>query len=64
MTGKDALKQDKTGHGTNSVKLIFKVLAEAEVYVARVFDTDEADENTQDLMLEVSSALPWRLSIF
>lgn len=54
VTGNDALKQDRTGHGTNSVKLIFTVFAEAEVYVARVFDTNEADEDTQDLMLEVS----------
>ncbi|KAM0342918.1 hypothetical protein ACHAPU_009122 [Fusarium lateritium] len=49
----DAVKQDKTGHGTNSVKLIFKVHAEAEVYVARVFENDQANDNTQDLMLKV-----------
>ncbi|KAJ4113967.1 hypothetical protein NW760_000858 [Fusarium oxysporum] len=51
VTNKDELKQDNTGHGTNSVKLIFKVYAEAEVYVARVFESDEANDDTQDLML-------------
>ncbi|KAH7460575.1 hypothetical protein FOMA001_g19520 [Fusarium oxysporum f. sp. matthiolae] len=55
VTNRDDLKQDNTGHGTNSVKLIFKVYAEAEVYVARVFESDEANDDTQDLMLEVSN---------
>lgn len=53
VTNNDDLKQDNTGHGTNSVKLIYKVYAEAEVYVARVFEYDEADDCTQDLMLKV-----------
>ncbi|RBA17973.1 extracellular alkaline serine protease [Fusarium proliferatum] len=52
VTNRDDVKQDNTGHGTNSVKLIFKVYAEAEVYVARVFEFDEANDDTQDLMLE------------
>ncbi|KAI9901841.1 hypothetical protein N3K66_003658 [Trichothecium roseum] len=52
VTNNDDLKQDNTGHGTNSVKLIYKVYAEAEVYVARVFEYDEADDCTQDLMLK------------
>jgi len=49
----DANKQDKTGHGTNSVKLIFKVFGDAEVYVARVFENSNASSNTQDLMEKV-----------
>ncbi|KAM0550339.1 hypothetical protein ACHAPJ_009010 [Fusarium lateritium] len=52
VTNRDDIKQDNTGHGTNSVKLIFKVYGEAEVYVARVFESDEANDDTQDLMLE------------
>ncbi|KAL6352963.1 hypothetical protein LRP88_13440 [Fusarium phalaenopsidis] len=52
VTNKDGIKQDNTGHGTNSVKLIYKVCADAEVYVARVFEYDEADDDTQDLMLK------------
>lgn len=52
----DGVKQDKTGHGTNSVKLIFKVYAQAEVYVARVFESNHANDDTQDLMLEVRCA--------
>lgn len=52
VSKKDDVKQDKTGHGTNSVKLIFKVYAQAEVYVARVFESNHANDDTQDLMLE------------
>ncbi|UNI19462.1 hypothetical protein JDV02_005644 [Purpureocillium takamizusanense] len=52
VANKDYVKQDATGHGTNSVKLIFKVYAEAEVYVARVFESDQANDDTQDLMLK------------
>ncbi|KAI8723796.1 Peptidase-S8 domain-containing protein [Fusarium sp. LHS14.1] len=52
VTNKDDVKQDNTGHGTNSVKLIYKVCDVAEVYVARVFKYDEADDDTQDLMLK------------
>ncbi|RSL85898.1 hypothetical protein CDV31_016489 [Fusarium ambrosium] len=52
VTNKDDIKQDNTGHGTNSVKLVYKVCADAEVYVARVFEYDEADDDTQDLMLK------------
>lgn len=52
----DDTKQDKTGHGTNSVKLIFKVYAQAEVYVARVFESNHANDDTQDLMFEVRCA--------
>ncbi|RYP44078.1 hypothetical protein DL768_009423 [Monosporascus sp. mg162] len=48
----DSDKKDNTGHGTNSVKLIFKVFANAEVYVARVFENEEANQNTQDLMAQ------------
>lgn len=56
VTNKDDIKQDNTGHGTNSVKLVYKVCADAEVYVARVFEYDEADDDTQDLMLKVSNS--------
>ncbi|KAK6697855.1 hypothetical protein SNK05_010705 [Fusarium graminearum] len=52
VSGDDNRKQDNTGHGTNSVKLIYKVYHEAEVYVAHVFEYDEANDDTQDLMLK------------
>lgn len=55
VSGDDNRNQDNTGHGTNSVKLIYKVYHEAEVYVARVFEYDEANDDTQDLMLKVGS---------
>ncbi|KAF4461645.1 hypothetical protein FALBO_11549 [Fusarium albosuccineum] len=52
VSGEDHVKLDKTGHGTNSVKLIFKVYDQAEVYVARVFENNRANDDTQDLMLK------------
>lgn len=44
---------DNTGHGTNGVHLIFKILPEAHIYVARVFKNKEANDATADLMAEV-----------
>lgn len=44
---------DKTGHGTNGVYLIFKVIPEVEVYVARVFDGERATEATSTLVAQV-----------
>ncbi|KAF9769821.1 hypothetical protein IL306_012692 [Fusarium sp. DS 682] len=48
----NTVRQDYTGHGTNSVKLIFRAHAEAEVYIARVFEGNQANDDTQDLMLK------------
>jgi hypothetical protein len=59
VNNNDAVKQEKTGHGTNSVKLMFKVYAEAEFYVARVFESNQANDDTQDLMLKV---IHWRVT--
>jgi hypothetical protein len=44
---------DKTGHGTNGVHLIFKILTEAHIYVGRVFENEKANDTTPDLMAEV-----------
>ncbi|KAF5009794.1 hypothetical protein FDECE_4001 [Fusarium decemcellulare] len=65
VSGQDDVKQDNTGHGTGSVKLIFKLYAEAEVYVARVFENDQANDDTQDLMLKAIcySKETWKVDI-
>ncbi|KAF4616204.1 hypothetical protein G7Y89_g15202 [Cudoniella acicularis] len=47
---------DKTGHGTNGIHLILKCIADAEIYVGRVFDEAEANDDTVDLMTE---AITW-----
>jgi hypothetical protein len=44
---------DKTGHGTNGVYLIFKVIPEVEVYVARVWDSQKPTEVTPTLVAQV-----------
>ncbi|KAH8199002.1 hypothetical protein TruAng_006831 [Truncatella angustata] len=43
---------DNTGHGTNGVYLTFKVIPEAEVYVARVWDSQNATLTTPGLVAE------------
>jgi hypothetical protein len=53
VTKGNKLGTDKTGHGTTGVHLIFKVLPEADIYVARVFDHEQADDDTPSLMAEV-----------
>jgi hypothetical protein len=42
---------DKTLHGTTSVDLILKAYPEAELYVGRVFNTNQTDERTEPVHL-------------
>jgi len=44
---------DETGHGTTGVHLILKILPEADIFVARVFKEENADDNTPCLMAKV-----------
>lgn len=44
---------DNTLHGTNAVHLIFKLLDEADIYVARVFNRSHSTSETTSLMAEV-----------
>lgn len=44
---------DKTGHGTNGVYQILKVIPEVDVYVARVFDDERATQETSSLVAQV-----------
>jgi hypothetical protein len=46
---------DNPQHGTNSVDLIRKVYGRADLYVAKVFQGDEADGNTSKYMANVSN---------
>ncbi|KAL2692428.1 hypothetical protein Neosp_002837 [[Neocosmospora] mangrovei] len=51
--------KDNPQHGTNSVDLIRKVYGRADIYVAKVFQGDEADGNTSKYMAE---AIKWAVS--
>ena len=53
-TWNDAHK-DNPQHGTNSVDLIRKVYGRADLYVAKVFQGNEADGNTSRYMAKVSN---------
>lgn len=44
---------DKTGHGTNSVHLIFKIIADAHIYVARVFENEKSNKDTISFIIDV-----------
>jgi hypothetical protein len=46
--------RDNTGHGTNGVHLFFKILPEADIFVARVFEEAVANDVTTLLMAKVS----------
>ncbi|KAK8023290.1 hypothetical protein PG991_006529 [Apiospora marii] len=56
VSGNDSVKCDQTGHGTTSVNLIFDMCESAEVHVLRIFETDSANDNTQELAIQ---ALDW-----
>ncbi|EHK17752.1 uncharacterized protein TRIVIDRAFT_66654 [Trichoderma virens Gv29-8] len=56
VSGDDSIKCDNTGHGTTLVNLIFDMCDMASVHVARIFDTDEANDNTQTLAIK---AIDW-----
>ena len=53
VSGRHKKASDDTGHGTNAVHIIFKLLPEIDIFVGRVFATEEANDNTQNLMAEV-----------
>lgn len=50
----DDSPQDGTGHGTKALRLLLKLYEDAEVYVGRVFQRQDADDDTERLMAEVS----------
>lgn len=54
VTGQDEHLQDSTGHGTSAVYLVQKVYHMAEIYVARVFETSQANTDTMALMAQVA----------
>lgn len=54
----DDVPRDNTGHGTTIVNLIFDMCESASVFVARIFDTDQATDETQGLATKVRSFLP------
>lgn len=45
------LKTSKLQHGTQSIRLIWKMYEEAELFVARVFENDMADEKKEPYMM-------------
>ncbi|KAI8724179.1 hypothetical protein NCS52_00275600 [Fusarium sp. LHS14.1] len=51
--------RDNPQHGTNSVNLVRKVYGRADIYVAKVFQGDEADGNTSKYM---AKAIRWAIS--
>ncbi|ETS79009.1 hypothetical protein PFICI_08862 [Pestalotiopsis fici W106-1] len=48
----DQMWRDNVGHGTNAVRLTKKVYNMAEIYVARVFETSQASNDTEALMAQ------------
>ncbi|KAK1751492.1 alkaline protease [Echria macrotheca] len=48
--------RDISGHGTDTVRLIYKLVEDPIIYVARVFETKEANEGTAE---RVAQAIRW-----
>jgi hypothetical protein len=53
VSGIDSEGTDITGHGTNGVHLALQIIPEAKVYVARIFEGQEATGSTRSLMAQV-----------
>jgi hypothetical protein len=52
VTSRDPI-QDSTGHGTHCAHVILKICNTARIYAARVFESDEIDENALDRIIKV-----------
>lgn len=55
VSGNDSIKCDRTGHGTTSINLIFDMCAAADVYALRIFETDQANDRTRVIAVQVSN---------
>lgn len=64
VSGRHQQASDETGHGTSAVHIIFRLIPEVDIFIGRVFETDEANDTTRDLMAEVPfiSLLGFRVS--
>ena len=54
VSGLDTNPQDASGHGTSVLRLLLQLYEDAEVYIGRVFRKQDADDETERLMAEVS----------
>lgn len=63
VSGHDKHLQDATGHGTSAVHLVQRVYHMAEIYVARVFKTSQASNDTMALMAQVACYAPYLTTI-
>jgi len=47
--------KDSNGHGTHCTSLVAKFAPNAELYVGRVFENSQADDNSPKILAKVSS---------
>lgn len=64
VSSNDNIRKDGTGHGTTALRLLLKLYDDAEVYVGRVFEHKDADDETERLMAEVSHSCHHMVSKF
>lgn len=50
---KDVHRCDSTGHGTSAFKLLQKVYPEAQIFVGRVWESNQANHDTENIMTKV-----------
>ncbi|KAK7993442.1 peptidase family M3 [Apiospora arundinis] len=60
FTGGSKMMADNTGHGTDAVKLVYEMCSDTvEVYVARVWEREKDDCNSQHVMDLMKEAVHW-----
>ncbi|KAI4599476.1 hypothetical protein KJ359_001918 [Pestalotiopsis sp. 9143b] len=59
VTPSSSSMQDNTSHGTVSVSIVLSVFEHCELYVARVFKSDDTDEKTEPELM--AKAIEWSL---
>ncbi|KAL6904002.1 peptidase S8/S53 domain-containing protein [Trichoderma evansii] len=64
-SGEDKLQQDGTGHGSSILRLLLKLNDDVKVFVGRVFERDEADDETERVMAEaiMHAKVKWKVDI-
>lgn len=51
--GEDDFQQDATGHGSKAFRLLMKLNYRVKIFIGRVFQSTNADGNTEQVMAKV-----------
>ncbi|UKZ57518.1 hypothetical protein TrVGV298_011376 [Trichoderma virens] len=65
VSSKNELRQDGTGHGSTTLRLLLRLTSDVKVFIGRVFEHNHADEETERLMAEAITyaKMEWKVDI-